>query len=93
MRPAWRRAAGAGGDESVVLQDTEEALGTLRHLKSIGVSLALDDFGTGYSSLGSLVRVPFDRGRSTDRSSAGSGSVPIARRSCALSRGSARRLG
>ena len=47
--------------ESVVLQDTEEALDTLRHLKSIGVSLALDDFGTGYSSLGSLVRVPFDR--------------------------------
>lgn len=47
--------------ESVVLQDTEEALGTLRRLKGMGVSLALDDFGTGYSSLGSLVRVPFDR--------------------------------
>ena len=47
--------------ESMVLQDTEEALAALRHLKSIGVSLALDDFGTGYSSLGSLVHVPFDR--------------------------------
>ncbi len=47
--------------ELVVLQDTEEALGTLRKLKSMGVSLALDDFGTGYSSLSSLVRVPFDR--------------------------------
>jgi diguanylate cyclase (GGDEF)-like protein/PAS domain S-box-containing protein len=47
--------------ESVVLDDTEEVLGTLRRFKAMGVSLALDDFGTGYSSLASLVRVPFDR--------------------------------
>ena len=47
--------------ESVVLEDTEEALRTLRRLKSIGLSLALDDFGTGYSSLGSLMHIPFDR--------------------------------
>ncbi len=47
--------------ESVVLEDTQETMATLRRLKSMGVSLALDDFGTGYSSLGSLVRFPFDR--------------------------------
>lgn len=50
-----------GVTESVVLQDTEGALHTLRCLKAMGISLALDDFGTGYSSLGSLVQVPFDR--------------------------------
>jgi EAL domain-containing protein (putative c-di-GMP-specific phosphodiesterase class I) len=47
--------------ESVVIDDTEETVATLRRLKAMGVSLALDDFGTGYSSLGSLVRFPFDR--------------------------------
>ncbi|MBV9118639.1 MAG: EAL domain-containing protein [Acetobacteraceae bacterium] len=47
--------------ESVVIDDSEETVATLRRLKAMGVSLALDDFGTGYSSLGSLVRFPFDR--------------------------------
>src|SRR5579883_405230 len=47
--------------ESVVLQDTQDALAILRQLKKMGVSLALDDFGTGYSSMSALVRFPFDR--------------------------------
>ncbi len=47
--------------ESVLMRDSERALGTLRRLKEMGVSLAVDDFGTGYSSLSYLRRFPFDR--------------------------------
>jgi diguanylate cyclase (GGDEF)-like protein/PAS domain S-box-containing protein len=47
--------------ESVFLEETEEALETLRQLHNLGVHIALDDFGTGYSSLGYLRRFPFDR--------------------------------
>jgi diguanylate cyclase (GGDEF)-like protein len=47
--------------ESVLIGDAEQALATLRALKSHGVKIALDDFGTGYSSLSYLRRFPFDR--------------------------------
>jgi EAL domain-containing protein (putative c-di-GMP-specific phosphodiesterase class I) len=47
--------------ESVFLEETEDALETLRQLHSLGIGIALDDFGTGYSSLGYLRRFPFDR--------------------------------
>jgi len=47
--------------ESVVLQDTQQALATLHELRSRGVRVALDDFGTGYSSLSYLRIFPFDR--------------------------------
>jgi EAL domain-containing protein (putative c-di-GMP-specific phosphodiesterase class I) len=57
--PAWRLELEV--TESVVIQDTEDALATLSQLKAMGVSLALDDFGTGYSSMSALVRFPFDR--------------------------------
>jgi EAL domain-containing protein (putative c-di-GMP-specific phosphodiesterase class I) len=40
--------------ESAVIADPEAALGQLRSLKEIGVSLAVDDFGIGYSSLANL---------------------------------------
>ncbi len=46
--------------ESVLLERTDEALGLLRQLRTMGVGLALDDFGTGYSSLSYLSRVPVD---------------------------------
>jgi EAL domain-containing protein (putative c-di-GMP-specific phosphodiesterase class I) len=46
--------------ESMVMHDADGAIGTLRELKSLGVSLALDDFGTGYSSLTYLKRFPID---------------------------------
>src|SRR6266851_460035 len=34
--------------EGVLVNDFERAIGTLRRLKALGVSIAMDDFGTGY---------------------------------------------
>lgn len=47
--------------ESIVLQNAENVIRTMRDLSSDGVSLALDDFGTGYSSLSYLQRLPVTR--------------------------------
>lgn len=47
--------------ESVLLENSEENIQTLRALKQMGVGISLDDFGTGYSSLGYLRSFPFDR--------------------------------
>jgi diguanylate cyclase (GGDEF)-like protein len=46
--------------ESVLMTDTEVAIGRLHALKRLGVRLAIDDFGTGYSSLNYLRRFPVD---------------------------------
>lgn len=46
--------------ESIVMENVEENVTTLRALKELGVQLSLDDFGTGYSSLIYLRRFPFD---------------------------------
>ena len=46
--------------ETVLINDTDHALETLRELKALGVGLVLDDFGTGYSSLAYLKRFPID---------------------------------
>ena len=42
--------------ESVLMQDAEAAVATLRKLKTMGVQVAIDDFGTGYSSFTYLRR-------------------------------------
>jgi diguanylate cyclase (GGDEF)-like protein/PAS domain S-box-containing protein len=47
--------------ESVLMQNTEATLETLRRLQETGVGISLDDFGTGYSSLSYLRRFPFNR--------------------------------
>ena len=46
--------------ESLLVENTERAIGLLSELKAVGVSLAIDDFGSGYSSLNYLKRFPVD---------------------------------
>ena len=47
--------------ESLLINNTDEALSTLKALKDLGVTIALDDFGTGYSSLSYILKFPFDK--------------------------------
>lgn len=53
--------------ESVLMEETDGLVATLRNLQAQGVQLVLDDFGTGYSALGYLHRFPID-GLKIDRS-------------------------
>jgi len=46
--------------ESVLMDQTELGVQTLRQLRDLGVRLVLDDFGTGYSSLSYLKHLPLD---------------------------------
>ena len=46
--------------ESMVMQDAEMAITTLRELKSLGLNISVDDFGTGFSSLAYLKRFPLN---------------------------------
>lgn len=46
--------------ESVLMADPDLAIGQLRYLRELGVTIAVDDFGTGYSSLAYLRRLPID---------------------------------
>jgi EAL domain-containing protein (putative c-di-GMP-specific phosphodiesterase class I) len=47
--------------ESMIMQDVEQAVATMRQLQGLGVQLAIDDFGTGYSSLAALRTFPVSR--------------------------------
>ncbi|MBI2746499.1 MAG: EAL domain-containing protein [Burkholderiales bacterium] len=47
--------------ESILLQNVESVLTSVRQLKQLGVKLAIDDFGTGYSSLSYLKRLDIDK--------------------------------
>ena len=47
--------------ESLLLENTEAVMATLKKLKDMGVSIVMDDFGTGYSSLSYLWKFPFDK--------------------------------
>ena len=47
--------------ESVLMDDTDRAVLTLKRIKDLGVGIALDDFGTGYSSLSYLKQFPLDK--------------------------------
>ena len=47
--------------ETVLMDESDTVLKTLRQLRDLGIRIALDDFGTGYSSLGYLRRFPVDK--------------------------------
>jgi EAL domain-containing protein (putative c-di-GMP-specific phosphodiesterase class I) len=40
------------------MNDVDNAIGKMRQLTDLGISLSIDDFGTGYSSLAALKRFP-----------------------------------
>ena len=44
--------------ESVIMQNAEITISTLRDLTKLGIQISVDDFGTGYSSLSYLKRFP-----------------------------------
>jgi EAL domain-containing protein (putative c-di-GMP-specific phosphodiesterase class I) len=46
--------------ESLLLEDADSGINTLRNLKDIGFHVTIDDFGTGYASLNYLKRFPAD---------------------------------
>jgi EAL domain-containing protein (putative c-di-GMP-specific phosphodiesterase class I) len=47
--------------ESLIMQDVEQAVATMKELQGLGVQLSIDDFGTGYSSLSALKHFPVVR--------------------------------
>ena len=47
--------------ESMLLENIEGIISSMKLLKEIGVRISLDDFGTGYSSLQYLKRLPIDQ--------------------------------
>ena len=47
--------------ESLIMQDVDRAVVTMKELQGLGVRLAIDDFGTGYSSLNALKTFPVAR--------------------------------
>ena len=47
--------------ENAVIENSQTAIQSLRHLHQLGVSLSIDDFGTGYSSLSYIKRLPVQR--------------------------------
>jgi len=46
--------------ESMVMENVEGAIETMKAIRDMGVSLSMDDFGTGYSSLAYLRKFPIN---------------------------------
>ncbi|KAB8122627.1 EAL domain-containing protein [Komagataeibacter medellinensis] len=44
--------------ESVMMEESDETMNALSHIRKLGVGLSMDDFGTGFSSLSRLTRLP-----------------------------------
>ncbi|MFL6624381.1 MAG: EAL domain-containing protein [Sulfurifustis sp.] len=64
-RAIERRGVGPGSleielTETLIMEDIDTNIETLKRISDIGVSIAVDDFGTGYSSLRYLAKLPVD---------------------------------
>ncbi len=46
--------------ETILIEDIERIIQTMKRLKTMGIRFSMDDFGTGYSSLSSLREMPID---------------------------------
>jgi diguanylate cyclase (GGDEF)-like protein len=46
--------------ESLIMQDVNHSISSLRAIRALGVTIAIDDFGTGFSSLNYLSKLPVD---------------------------------
>ncbi|MEO8303307.1 MAG: EAL domain-containing protein [Betaproteobacteria bacterium] len=46
--------------ESVIMEDVNNSISTLRAVRAMGIPIAIDDFGTGFSSLSYLAKLPVD---------------------------------
>jgi EAL domain-containing protein (putative c-di-GMP-specific phosphodiesterase class I) len=46
--------------ESLIMEDVNQNIGSLRAIRALGVKVAIDDFGTGFSSLSYLSKLPVD---------------------------------
>jgi diguanylate cyclase (GGDEF)-like protein len=46
--------------ESLIMENVEHSVASLRALREMGISIAIDDFGTGFSSLSYLSKFPVD---------------------------------
>jgi diguanylate cyclase (GGDEF)-like protein/PAS domain S-box-containing protein len=47
--------------ESLLMENPESVIETMRELRAQGARISIDDFGTGYSSMGYLQRLPVDK--------------------------------
>ncbi len=47
--------------ESMISENIESIIETIKMLKSLGIKFSMDDFGTGYSSLSNIKRIPLDQ--------------------------------
>jgi diguanylate cyclase (GGDEF)-like protein/PAS domain S-box-containing protein len=47
--------------ESLLMDNPEGVIATMRELREHGLQISIDDFGTGYSSMGYLHRLPVDK--------------------------------
>jgi EAL domain-containing protein (putative c-di-GMP-specific phosphodiesterase class I) len=46
--------------ESLIMEDVQFSIDTLKSIRAMGITFAIDDFGTGFSSLSYLAKLPVD---------------------------------